>query len=196
MSPKVSTARWQVETGSRVEPAAAGCSAVGPWFIDAQRSTLRVSVRVGRLVTAHGTFADVTGRVDVAANPIDSRVDVTVGTTSLSSGSACMDAMLHGAGIVDSTKNPLIAFVSHAIRPGAVAGAWLVDGLLATDSAVLDVTLEMFEPVLAADTLLFHAIGALQSGDAVQLLSQSGVERVLGRTMRLDLTVVAVPTFR
>ena len=60
--------------------------------------TVRVSVKVGLFATVHGTFADVTGHVDLAANAIDSRVDVTVATTSLTSGSACMDAILHGAG--------------------------------------------------------------------------------------------------
>ena len=161
------------------------------WVIDANRSTLRVSVKVGFL-TVHGTFADVTGHLELAGDPLASRVQVRVGTESLSSGSACMDSLLHGAGIVDSITNPLIHFVSTGLhhRPGR---RWLLVGRLATDSATLDVTLEMGEPIEQNGTYLFHATGVLPSGEAVRLLAQNGVERVLGATMKLDLRVSAVP---
>ena len=165
----------------------------GRWLIDATRSTLRVSVKVGLFVAVSGTFADVRGHVDVTDDPSSSRVDVTVGTASLSSGSACMDTLLHSAGVIDSVKNPAIAFVSRALRPGPASGTWLLDGLLATDSAVLDVTLQMARPSACDGRLLFRATGTLPSRSAVRLLSQPGVEKVLGSTMKLDLTVTAVP---
>jgi polyisoprenoid-binding protein YceI len=177
----------------RIDASISVCPAAGRWAIDARRSSLRVSVKVRLFATVDGTFGDVNGHVDVAENPLDSRVDVTVPTRSLSSGSACMDSLLHGAGIVDSAKNPHIGFVSRSVRPGEVTGTWLLDGLLATDGAVLDVTLQMSDPVREDDHLRFHAVGSLQSKDAVRLLSRPGVEKILGRTMRLDLTVVAVP---
>ncbi len=164
----------------------------GRWAIDATRSTLRVSVRVGVLATARGTFADVVGHVDFAVDPTASRVEVSVGTSSLSSGSACLDSLLHGAGVIDSAANPTIGFVSRALRPRP-AGGWFLDGLLATDSAVLDVTLDMTDPVRQDGAFLFRAKGRLPSREAVRLLSHPGVERVLGKTMELDLTVVAVP---
>ena len=165
----------------------------GRWVIDALRSTLQVSVKVGPFVTVRGGFADVTGHVDLAADPTRSHVDVTVATASLTSGSACMDALLHGAGVVDSARNPSIGFVSRSIRRGLQSGSWLLDGLLATDGAVLDITLDMTEPARRDQVLVFRATATLQSKDAVRLLSQPGVERVLGRTMGLDLTITAVP---
>ena len=174
-------------------PVAAEPSPRGRWAIDAARSTLQVSVKVGLFATVRGSFSDVTGHVDLAGDPRRSRVDVTVATSSLTSGSACMDALLHGAGVIDSARNPSIGFVSRALRPGPTTGSWRLDGLLATDGAVLDVTLEMSEPTRLDDALVFRATGSLQSRDAVRLLSQPGVERVLGRTMGLDLTVTAVP---
>ncbi|MET3808195.1 polyisoprenoid-binding protein YceI [Nakamurella sp. UYEF19] len=182
-------------TGCCIDDATGCCidDAIGRWSIDALRSTLRVSVKVGLFATVHGTFADVTGHVDVAADPSRSRVEVAVATGSLSSGSSCVDALLHGAGVVDSARNPSISFVSRAIRAGAEAGTWFLDGLLATNGAVLDVTLEMSDPIATGGALLFRATGSLPSKEAVRLLSQQGVERVLGRTMGLDLTIVAVP---
>lgn len=164
----------------------------GRWVIDAARSTLRVAVRVGVLFTVSGTFADVSGVVDIADDPTASRVEVAVGTASLSSGNGCLDALLHGAGVVDNARNPTISFVSSMLRRGRAAGCWLLDGMLATDSALLDVTLAMVDPVASGDTLTFRASGVLPSREAVRLLSQPSVERVLGPTMRLDLTVVAV----
>ena len=179
---------------SATEPAhEAAVEPVGRWVIDAARSTLAVSVKVGPFVTVRGLFSDVNGHVDLRPDPTRSRVDVSVGTASLTSGSACLDALLHGAGVVDSARNPSIGFVSRAVRAGAKSGSWLLDGLLATDGAVLDVSLEMTEPLRRDDALVFRATGTLQSKDAVRLLSQPGVERLLGRTMGLDLTVTAVP---
>ena len=160
------------------------------WVIDANRSTLRVSVKVGFL-TVHGTFADVTGQLELAGDPLSSKVEVRVGTDSLTSGSACMDSLLHGAGVVDSARNPLIHFVSTGLEQRS-GGRWLLVGRLATDSAALDVTLEMGEPVEQNGSFLFRATGVLPSGEAVRLLAQNGVERVLGKTMKLDLTVSAV----
>ncbi len=184
-------------TSARVEPAPFPTGAEIPspattrWFVDAFRSTLRVSVKVG-LLTVHGTFPDVTGHVELAGDPLASRVAVSVRTASLTSGSACMDSLLHGAGILDSARNPLIRFESTGLqrRP---RGQWLLRGLLATDSATLDVTLEMSEPVQQGGTYLFRASGVLRSGDATRLLARNGVQRVLGKTMKLDLTVSAVP---
>lgn len=163
----------------------------GRWLVDAQRSTLRVTVKLGRLLTVSGSFADVRGEVEIAGEPADSRVEVAVGTKSLSSGSSRMDALMHGAGIVDSARNPTIDFVSSTLRPGRSAGSWLLDGLLATANALLEVTLAMAGPVTANGQLICRATGELSSREAVRLLSQPGVERVLGPTMQLDLTLVA-----
>ena len=162
----------------------------GRWLIDAHLSTLSVAVKLGRLLTVAGTFADVCGTVQITDEPVDSRVEVAVGTASLSSGSSRMDAVMHGAGIVDAVRNPTIDFLSGGLRPAA-AGCWLLDGLLATRSALLDVTLTMPDPVLADDRLTCRATGVLPSREAVRLLSQPGLERMLGPTMRLDLTLVA-----
>ena len=173
-------------------PASATGPAAGRWLIDAERSTLRVTVKFGRLLTVSGTFGDVYGAVEIADAPADSTVQVSVGTASLSSGSGSMDALMHGARIVDSARNPTIDFVSSTLRAGRTADCWLVDGLLATANAVLDVTLEMAAPVVGDGWLTFRATAALPSLEAVRLLSPPGIERVLGPILRLDLTVVAV----
>ncbi|MTD15751.1 hypothetical protein GIS00_17595 [Nakamurella sp. YIM 132087] len=165
----------------------------GRWTIECSRSALKVSVKVGIFATATGRFGRVTGQVELAEDHLASTVEVAVDTRSLTSGSSSMDALLHGAGIIDSEANPTISFVSRALRPAGQDGRWLLDGLLTTDGAVLDVTLDMADPTLAADGALeLHAVGQLSSKDAVRLLSHPGVEKILGRTMALDLVVVVV----
>jgi polyisoprenoid-binding protein YceI len=164
----------------------------GRWSIDAHRSTLRVGAKVGLLLTVSGTFADVCGVVQIADDPTASQVQVAVATASLSSGSSCMDALLHGAGLIDSARNPTIDFTSRAVRPSRSIGSWLLDGVLTTTSARLPVTLTMRDPVARNGCLTFRASGAVPSGEAVRLLSQPGVERVLGPTLQLDLAVAAI----
>jgi polyisoprenoid-binding protein YceI len=164
----------------------------GRWLVDGHRSALQVSVKVGMFATARGRFHEVAGQVDVAPEHLDSTVQITVRTASLSSGSQCMDTLLHGAGIIDSAANPTISFVGRALRPVG-DGSYLLDGLLTTDGAVLDVTLRMAAPRLGGDgAVTLTASGELTSKDAVRLLSRPGVEKMLGRTMALDLTVVVV----
>ncbi len=175
----------------RLAAEASGCP-IRRWMIDAARSSLQVSVTVGPFVTVRGRFAEMRGSVQVADDPGRSRVEVRVGTASLTSGSATMDALLRNAGVIDSVRNPVICFDSRVLRFDPHSGRWLLVGLLATHGGVLDVTLRMPEPMLATDgTLRVSARGQLTSRDAVRLLSHPGLDRLLGRTMGLDLTVVA-----
>ncbi|GGM00462.1 YceI family protein [Nakamurella endophytica] len=164
----------------------------GRWQIDATRSTLGVAVRVGVLATVHGRFQDVTGDLVMADDPLASQVTVSIRTASLTSGRSTVDSVLIGAGVVDTRRNPMLGFASCGVRPTAHPDRWLLDGLLATEGGLLDVTLEMATPqVLPDGSLRCHATGALPSRDAVRLLSRPGLERMLGRSMELDLVVVA-----
>ncbi len=159
--------------------------AAGRWVIDSVRSHLKVSVKVG-LFTVHGRFTDVHGTVEVGEQQDDSAVSVTVATASLTSGSHTMDALLRGAGVIDTERNPEIAFDSRALRPAG--DRWELDGLLVTKGGVLDVSLQLAAPTAGPDgALVFRARGALTSKEAVRLLSSIGMDRLLGRTMELDL---------
>lgn len=160
----------------------------GVWSIDSARSDLRVAVKVGLFGTARGRFGDVTGHLELGDDPAGSRVTVTVGTNSLTSGSATMDALLSGA--VDAQAHPVLTFASKAVRPDG--DGWIVHGLLATESGVLDVALNLDEPAFVrGGVATFSVYGELATGDALRLLSRRGLDKILGKTMRLDLTVVA-----
>lgn len=186
----ISTARSVATAPAAADPCR---MPIGNWTIDATRSTLQVGVRVG-LMTVRGRFTQVDGELEIVEETADSSISVTVQTSSLTSGSRSMDSMLLGAGVIDTEANPVIAFASRAIRADHDSGSCAIDGLLATDGGVLDISLTSGAPELLPDgSMLFRAAGSLPSRDSVRLLSRTGVERLLGRTMELDLTIVAVP---
>lgn len=166
------------------------CPFRGTWVVDAGRSSLRVGVKVGLFATAHGRFTDMAGTARLADDPADCQVQVTVTTGSLTSGSATMDGLLRGAGIVDCTANPELTFRSGTIRPVRVG--WEMAGDLLTAGGVLPLTLAMSDPEADGDDLRLRATGTIASADAIRLLSHPGLGGLLGRTMKLDLEIVLV----
>lgn len=166
------------------------CPFAGRWEVDADRSSLRVGVKVGLFATAHGRFTEMAGLALLADRPEDCAVDVTVTTASLTSGSDTMDTLLRGAGIVDCTANPGLTFRSTDVRPAR--SGWELAGELVTAGSTLPLVLAMSDPQPLGDDLKLRATGSIGTGDAVRLLSRPGLGTLLGRTMSLDLQVVLV----
>ena len=162
----------------------------GRWSIDAAQSTLQISVKVGFIATVTGRFTDVTGHVDLAANLADSQIAVEVMTSSLTSGSSHWDSVLMNAGLVDTKKNPTISF--EAIGISERAGGWQLDGVLVTERGCLEVTFEMHCLGDTGNRIRFRATGTIASRDAVRLLSQPGVDKLIGKSMGIDLVIEAV----
>jgi polyisoprenoid-binding protein YceI len=135
--------------------------------------------------------------VDLAADPQRSRISAQVATASLTSGSSHWDAVLTNAGLVDVRTNPRIAFTSTALRAGAGTGwverRWELDGTLLTGRGTLAVQFALRCTELTADRVTMRATGSVAARDAVRLLSQPGFEKVIGRTMSVDLTIRATP---
>lgn len=163
----------------------------GRWLIDETRSSARVAVRFGFFGTIHGCFAGVSGLVTMNEDPSRSQIAVSVPTAGLTCGRGAIDAMLTSAGVVDSRANPVLLFTSGNVGPCGT-GSWTLAGVLASARSSVDITLEMSAPEPLADgSLLCRARGSIPSAEAVRLLSHPGLERVLGRSMGLDLLVVA-----
>lgn len=164
----------------------------GRWVVDASCSHLQVAVRVGGLASVHGRFPELSGHIEVATDPLASRIVAQVGTATLTTGNAYWDAVLTSAGLVDTAANPIIRFDSTGMSPGTAAGRRQLNGLLRTRSSELELTLDLAGPIiLAPDRVRFRAHGALPRVRAAQLLSRPGVQRLLGPTLHLDLAVEA-----
>lgn len=177
-------------THQRTETEPHSCPWTGRWTVDADRSSLRVGVKVGLFATAHGRFTEMAGVAVLTGDPADCTVDVTVTTSSLTSGSGTMDALLRGAGIVDCAANPELGFTSTAIRP--TRSGWELDGELLTAGGILALTLAMTDPEPVGDDLKLRATGSIATCDAIRLLSHPGLGTLLGRSMSLDLQIVLV----
>lgn len=86
--------------------------------IDASHSLIEFSVKHMMVTTVKGRFKNFSGDVEIdATNPAASKVDVTVETASIDTGSEQRDAHLRGADFFDAEKYPTITFTSKKVEP-------------------------------------------------------------------------------
>jgi polyisoprenoid-binding protein YceI len=105
----------------------------GTWSIDPSHSEVGFSVR-HLMSKVKGTFADFSGTITTAsANPVDSSVEVTIVSSSISTNNAQRDGHLKSADFFDPTNGGSLAFVSNAIREGAdgyvISGDLTINGI-------------------------------------------------------------------
>jgi polyisoprenoid-binding protein YceI len=96
------------------------------------------------ITKVRGRFPDVRGRVVVAEDPADSRLEVTIGTASVESGNATRDAHLRSAELLDVERYPEATFTSVSVdwrgTGGTVLGDLTIHGV--TRRVPLEVTYE------------------------------------------------------
>ena len=105
----------------------------GTWSIDPSHSEVGFSVR-HLMSKVKGTFADFSGTITTAsANPVDSSVEVTIVSSSISTNNAQRDGHLKSADFFDPTNGGSLAFVSNGIREGAdgyvISGDLTINGI-------------------------------------------------------------------
>ena len=82
----------------------------GTWSIDPSHSEVGFSVR-HLMSKVKGTFADFTGTITTtSANPVDSSVEVTIVSSSISTNNAQRDCHLKSADFFDPTNGGSLAF--------------------------------------------------------------------------------------
>lgn len=174
-------------TCSLLDPAT-GLLAPGRWILAAAASRLRIETTFRGLFALRGRFTEVAGRVDVADELGDCRMQVDVAAASLTTGSATRDAMLHAAGLIDPAVGPLLRFRSRRlVRRGA---GLVVDGVIGTERGAAPVRLDVQLPRRTSGPVLaLRARGVIDRETIGALLTRPGVERLLGATARLDLTI-------
>jgi polyisoprenoid-binding protein YceI len=115
--------------------------AVGRWVIDPVHTEVAFVGRHFLLTKVRGRFRDVEGVVQVAADPGDTTVEVTIGMTSVDSGSEVRDDHLRSAELFDVANHPTATFCGKADRwdgqTGQLVGELTVKGV--TRPLVLDV---------------------------------------------------------
>lgn len=117
------------ETNSRTKTPAAGT-----YNLDPAHSDLRIIARHLMVSKVTGTFGELDGTIEVAENPVDSKVEVNAKAGTVETGTSDRDNHLRSPDFLDAEKYPDITFRSTAIAPNG--NEWKLTG----DLTIRDIT--------------------------------------------------------
>jgi polyisoprenoid-binding protein YceI len=122
----------------------------GAYTLDASHSRLGFVARHAMVTKVRGQFGEFEGTAHVdTANPAASKVDVTIATASVSTGSADRDGHLKSGDFFDVETYPTITFRStDVVRDGAT---WTITGDLTIKDVTKPLTIEFEETGSAVD---------------------------------------------
>jgi len=123
--------------------------APGTWEIDPGHTDVSFIGRHFMVTKIRGRFTGVTGRILIAENFDDSRVDVTIDMASVESGSAARDEHIKSAELFDVERFPEATFRSTDVAWDGAAGQ--VTGDLTIHGVLRTVTLEVIFEGYARD---------------------------------------------
>jgi polyisoprenoid-binding protein YceI len=119
--------------------------AAGTYALDASHSQVGFAVRHVMVSKTKGRFSDVAGNVEIAENPLDSSVAVTIQTASVDTRDEQRDGHLRSGDFFDAEAYPTMTYQSRSVRE-AGKGRYVVEGDLTikgvTRSVPLDLTFE------------------------------------------------------
>lgn len=119
--------------------------AIGTYALDASHSEVGFAVRHLMVSKVRGRFSDVAGTVEIAENPLESSVSVTIQTASVDTREEQRDGHLRSDDFFGAEANPTITYVSRSVR-AAGRGRYVVEGDLTikgiTQPVPLDLTFE------------------------------------------------------
>ncbi len=114
----------------------------GTFAIDASHSAAAFTVRHLVVAKTRGRFTDIAGEIDFADNPLDSSVNVTIGSASVSTGDDVRDDHLRSPDFLDVEQHPTLTFRSTGVRY-VNREQFVVDGELTIASVAKPVALEV-----------------------------------------------------
>jgi polyisoprenoid-binding protein YceI len=109
----------------------------GTWTIDPTHSEVGFVARHLMVTKVRGSFADVTGTVEVADELSQSVANVTIATASVTTGTADRDGHLRSSDFFDVESFPEMTFRSTAFDGDTLAGDLTIKGV--TKPVTLDV---------------------------------------------------------
>jgi polyisoprenoid-binding protein YceI len=132
--------------------------AVGTYAIDTSHTRLGFAVRHMAVSKVRGEFADFDGTLDLAEDPVDSRISVTIRAASVDTHDENRDNHLRTNDFFDVENHPTWTFTSTAIRPIS-ASEWNVDGDLTIRGVTRQVTLDAVLEGVVQDPYGMHRVG-------------------------------------
>lgn len=115
--------------------------ATGTWTIDPSHSEVGFSVRHLMVSKVRGSFKTFEGTISIADNPLESRVEARIDTSSVDTRDENRDNHLRSSDFFDVEQHPQITFVSTAVRP--VRSDYVVAGDLTIHGVTRPVELEL-----------------------------------------------------
>jgi polyisoprenoid-binding protein YceI len=112
----------------------------GTWTIDTVHSDVSFYVRHLGISKVRGHFAEFTGTIVTAENPLESTVSAVIKTTSVSTNNDMRDTHVRSADFLDVEQFPEMTFTSGAIRAKS-SEVFEVDGELSLHGVTKTVTL-------------------------------------------------------
>jgi polyisoprenoid-binding protein YceI len=142
--------------------------APGRWQIDPGHAELAFIGRHFMLTKIRGRFTGISGAIEVAEEPGDSTVEVTIDMASVGSGSQVRDDHLRSADFFDTARHPTASFSGRAVGWQGTRG--LLEGELTIRGITRPVTLQAEYLGHAADPwgghrAVFTAHGAVNRED-------------------------------
>jgi len=132
--------------------------AVGTFAIDASHTRLGFAVRHMAVSKVRGDFTQFEGTLELAENPVDSKVAVTIQAASVDTHDENRDNHLRTNDFFDVENHPTWTFTSTTIRPIS-ATEWNVDGDLTIRGVTKQVTLDATLEGVVQDPYGNHRVG-------------------------------------
>ena len=171
--------------------------AVGTYAIDVSHTRLGFAVRHMAVSKVRGEFKDFSGTLELAENPADSKINVTIQAVSVDTHDENRDNHLRTNDFFDAENFPVWTFTSTAIRPRS-ADEWDVDGDLTIRGVTKQVTLDATLEGVVNDPYGLHRVGFSATTSIVRddfgvsfnaALETGGV--VVGKKVDIDLELEA-----
>jgi polyisoprenoid-binding protein YceI len=137
MSLTISTANPAVRIVDGTEVPAAGT-----YGLDPSHSEVGFAVRHLMVSKVRGRFSDIAGAIEIAENPLDSSVSVTIQTASVDTRDEQRDGHLRSGDFFDVETWPTMTYQSRSVRE-AGKGRYVVEGDLTIKGVTQPVALEL-----------------------------------------------------
>ncbi len=132
--------------------------AVGTYALDPSHTRLGFAARHMAVSKVRGQFTEFGGTLELAEDPADSKVSVTIQPGSVDTRDETRDNHLRTNDFFDVETHPTWTFVSTAIRP-VNATEWKVDGDLTIRGVTRPVTLDATLEGVVQDPYGNHRVG-------------------------------------
>ncbi len=132
--------------------------AVGTYVLDAMHTTVGFTVRHMAVSKVRGAFNKFEGTLELAENPEDSKVNVTIDAGSVDTRDENRDNHLRTNDFFDVANHPTWNFVSTAIKAEGPT-EWKVEGDLSIRGVTRTVTLDATLEGVVRDPYGMHRVG-------------------------------------